>query len=397
MDTLQIDSLTAIVRRVLNVQDITVGEARQGFLVRYRGQLYGDSAEAYDQLAEALRPLGVTPLFRKDQELHAVILVEGTLNPKTPKPWLNVILFALTLFSVALAGASFEYSGPPTASFMQMMAELLRNITSGLPFALSLLGILLAHEFGHYLVGRRHKTMVTLPYFIPIPFLFSLFGTMGAVIQLKEPPKNRRTLLDIGLAGPISGLIVAIPIVLYGLSISKVQPIVGGQNFMLEGNSILYLAAKYLVFGRLLPEPVSYGGLSPILFWLRFFFTGGPIPVGGLDVTIHPIAWAGWAGMMVTAFNLIPAGQLDGGHVLYSLLGRKMQSFLPFILVGLVLLGWFWNGWWLLAFLIFMLGRYHAEPLDQITTLDTPRKWLAALGILIFILTFIPVPLVFGS
>lgn len=166
---------------------------------------------------------------------------------------------------------------------------------------------------------------------------------------------------------------------------------------MLEGNSIFYLAAKYLVFGRLLPEPVSYGGLTPFMYWLQFFFTGQPIPIGGMDVTIHPIAWAGWAGMMVTAFNLIPAGQLDGGHILYSLLGRKMQTLLPIVLVGLVVLGWFWNGWWILAFLIFMLGRYHAEPLDQITTLDRPRKLLAILGIVIFILTFIPVPLVFGG
>ncbi|OGO29691.1 MAG: hypothetical protein A2136_04485 [Chloroflexi bacterium RBG_16_54_11] len=218
---------------------------------------------------------------------------------------------------------------------------------------------------------------------------------MGAFIQLKEPPKNRRILLDIGIAGPLAGLIVAIPILLLGLSLSPVNKIPfqlpPGQLF--EGNSILYLLMKFIVKGQLLPQPFNYTQLNPILYWARYFFTGAPLPAGGLDVNLHPIAWAGWAGLLVTSLNLIPAGQLDGGHIMYVLLGKRTTRLLPFILGGLVLLGLVWEGWWLWALIIFFLGRYHAEPLDQITQLDPKRRALAILGVIVFILVFMPVPL----
>jgi membrane-associated protease RseP (regulator of RpoE activity) len=162
---------------------------------------------------------------------------------------------------------------------------------------------------------------------------------------------------------------------------------------LLEGNSILYLLSKYVVFGQFLPAPQSYGGVPPLLYWLRYYFTSQPLPIGGMDVWIHPVAWAGWAGLLVTALNLIPAGQLDGGHVIYVLVGKRAKLLVPFILGGLVLLGFVWQGWWLWAFLILMLGRVYAEPLDQITALDPPRKAVAVLGLIVFILVFTPVPL----
>ncbi|MFN2146277.1 MAG: site-2 protease family protein, partial [Anaerolineales bacterium] len=271
----------------------------------------------------------------------------------------------------------------------------LKYMGTGISFGLSLLAILLAHEFGHYLLGRYHKADVTLPYFIPMPL--SLLGTMGAFIQLKSPPKNRRTLLDIGVAGPLAGLVVAIPILLIGLSLSPVEviePITGpNQGLMLEGNSILYLAAKYIIHGELLPAPESYGGVPPLFYWLRFIFTGYPAPFGMRDVLMHPLAWAGWAGLLVTSLNLIPAGQLDGGHALYVLLGRKARRALPVILIGLGLLGLAWPGWWLWVMLIMLLGRQYAEPLDQITELDPTRKAIAILVLVIFFLVFIPIPL----
>jgi membrane-associated protease RseP (regulator of RpoE activity) len=161
----------------------------------------------------------------------------------------------------------------------------------------------------------------------------------------------------------------------------------------MEGNSIIYLAAKYITFGRLLPEPATYGGVSPFLYWLRYFFTGQPVPLGATDVFIHPVAFAGWAGLLVTSLNLIPAGTLDGGHVVYSLFGEKARRAYPFILLSLVGLGFFWNGWWIWAVLLLWLGRVHAEPLDQITRLDPARLAVAALAIAVFILTFSPVPL----
>jgi hypothetical protein len=393
-----IDSLTPVVARVLKIEDITTGDPLKNYLVRYRGQLYRDSTEAYDQLADLLRPLDITPLFRKEGEQHVVLLVPGTIRPKPSNPWVNLILFALTVFSVVFAGAFYTYNGPSPDNLGGLLMAILRSLPQGVPFAASLLAILLAHEFGHYLAGRFHHTHVTLPYFIPFPF--SPFGTMGAFIQLKEPPKNKRILLDIGIAGPLAGLVVAIPVLLLGLALSKVEPIhlSPGQGFTLEGNSILYLLAKFVVFGKLLPAPASYGGLSPLLWWIRYFFTSRPLPLGGQDVMISPVAWAGWAGLLVTALNLIPAGQLDGGHIMYVLFGKRTRALWPFILMALVLLGFVWSGWWLWAMLIFVLGRLYAEPLDQITTLDVRRRLVAILGVFLFFVVFTPVPLViFGG
>ena len=219
---------------------------------------------------------------------------------------------------------------------------------------------------------------------------------MGAFIQLKEPPRNKRILLDIGIAGPLAGLVVAIPVLLLGLWLSQVSRIEidPRAGFTLEGNSLLYLASKFLVFGQLLPAPASYGDLNPILYWIRYFFTGQPLPIGGMDVMIHPVAWAGWAGLLVTALNLIPAGQLDGGHVIFVLLGKRARLLWPLVLWGLIALGFVWNGWWLWAGIIFILGRVYAEPLDSITTLDPNRRLLALLGIVVFFLVFTPVPLI---
>jgi len=130
------------------------------------------------------------------------------------------------------------------------------------------------------------------------------------------------------------------------------------------------------------------------VYWLKYIFTGSPIPYGGMDVMLHPMAWAAWAGLLVTALNLIPAGQLDGGHLMYVLRGRRAIRLVPWILVALLLLGFVWTGWWLWAFLIFVFGRIYAEPLDLITPLDSRRRALAILGVVIFILVFTPVPLV---
>ena len=394
MNQPETDTLNTIVSRVMRIDDITTGAAGQDFLVRYRGELLGDPTSAYDRLAANLHQLNITPLFREENGTHVILLVEGTIKPRPTNPLINLILFFLTLLSMIFAGAMYSYNGPLPDDLGELMLTILRSLPSGIPFALSLLSILLAHEFGHYIAGRIHNTHVTLPYFIPFPL--SPFGTMGAFIQLKGPPKNKRVLLDIGIAGPIAGLFVAIPVLLYGLSISQIDIIelVPGQGLQLEGNSILYLMAKYLIFGKLLPAPVDYGGMLPFFYWVRYFFTSQPFPNGGIDVLISPIAWAGWAGLLVTALNLIPAGQLDGGHVIYSLIGKKAKYMQPVVLVFLILLGFAWSGWWFWAVLILLLGRVYAEPLDQITTINTGRKIIAIIGLIIFLLVFTPVPLV---
>ena len=397
MDYTELDQpqIEAIVARELVIEDITGGGPKLGFLMRFRGRLrMEDSVGAYDRLCERLAPFGLTPLFRWDEQRHAVLLVEKPPAPKEGNPLLNLVFFLVTLLSVFFVGVTNSGLTELPASPLQALWELLK---AGGPYTLALLAILGAHEFGHYLVARAHGVHLTLPFFIPMPLPGS-FGTMGAFINMKEHPKNRRDLLDIGLAGPLAGVAVAIPVLLLGLALSPVGPLPVERgkdiSMIMEGNSLLYLLLKLVVHGQLLPAPATYAGMAPWLYWLRYFFTGQPFPFGGMDVTLHPVAWAGWAGLLVTSINLIPAGQLDGGHALYVLVGRKVaRRLLPVILVALVLLGFAWNGWWLWAGLIFFLGRYYAEPRDEITPLDPAHRALAVLGIVLFFLVFIPVPL----
>ncbi len=383
-----------LVGRFMAIQDITVGNPEKDFIVRYRGRLRSEDTEAaYDQLADQLRPLSVTPLFRWDNDQHAVILVPSRTKPRPSNSAVNIIMFLLTLVSVSVAGA-LNSTDNITALPSNPLQAALVLIHASWPFTVSLLAILLTHEFGHYLMSRHHGVHATLPYFVP--FLPPI-GTMGAVIVMKEAPKNRRQLLDIGLAGPLAGLAVAIPVVLIGLSLSNTASlpthISQVVTNMLEGNSVLYLLLKFAVFRQLLPSPASYGNIPHWLYWLRFFFTGHPLPLGGTDVMLHPVAFAGWIGLLVTALNLLPAGQLDGGHVMYVLFGKKNAArLLPFLLVALVLLGFFWAGWWLWAALIFFLGRAYDDPLDQITPLDSGRRTLAVAAVIIFLLVFMPVP-----
>jgi membrane-associated protease RseP (regulator of RpoE activity) len=384
------DVLNSIVSRVFKIEDFTLGDPQKTFIARYRGHLYSEDSEAaYDQLAESLKPYKIIPLFRLDDGgRHVVFLISGVIDPKPSDVRVNVILFILTVLSVLLVGV--DYQGPAPQSLAEYVRILFENIWTGWPFALSLLSILVAHEFGHYLMARHHRTSATLPYFLPFPL--PPLGTLGAVIIWKEPPRNRKVLFDVGVTGPLAGLIVALPVLFIGLKMSHLGTVTNQPGTFLEGNSLLYLFMKYTVFGRLLPAPVSYNGLSPFLYWMRYVFTGMPFPQGGTDVFISAVALAGWAGLLVTALNLLPAGQLDGGHVMYVLFGNRLKVIFPVLIGLMVILGLFWSGWWLWVFLLFIFGRRSAEPLDQITQLNPSRRALAIFMIVIFVLVFMPVP-----
>jgi membrane-associated protease RseP (regulator of RpoE activity) len=182
---------------------------------------------------------------------------------------------------------------------------------SGAAFAATLMGILVCHEAGHYFVGRRHGVPISLPYFIPLPPQISL-GTMGAVIRMDEPISDRNALFDVGAAGPIAGLLIAIPLLCVGLYLSEVGP--PTADSMIEGNSILYAALKYAMFGQ----------------WL---------PGGGVDVQLHPIAFAGWVGLLITMINLMPIGQLDGGHVARAAMGAAHERWSGRLHVALPVVG----------------------------------------------------------
>lgn len=301
-------------------------------------------------------------LFRREGEGEVIYVVDGLMRASPNKKWLPILLAALTVLSTLFAYVVFWEVSELSLS------GILRSIPKGIPFAASLLSILVGHELGHYFMARHYGVAVTLPHLIPFPF--SPFGTMGAVIRMKSIPPNRRAMLRIGAAGPIAGLLLAIPILILGLNLSHLAPLPSEGVYVMEGGSLLYMLIKRLVFGR----------------W---------IPSEGLDVMLHPVAFAGWAGLLVTSLNLVPAGQLDGGHVLYALVGDKTR-YTNWVLIGLlVLLGVFWQGWLIWALLVFVFSRSRVNPLDDVSPLTHADKIAAFIVLLLFILTFTPLPLQF--
>jgi membrane-associated protease RseP (regulator of RpoE activity) len=283
---------------------------------------------------------------------------DGVLEPrKQPLPWVNILLFAATLLTTTYAGA------------LQRGVNLLDDLSRfdlGLPFALTLMSILLVHEFGHYTLARIHGVNATLPYFIPAP---SFVGTFGAFIRMKSPPLNRTHLFDVGVAGPLAGFVVAVAAVYVGLRLSVTTSEGGMEGGIALGSSLLLSFLSVLALGDL---------------------------PSNLSITLHPIGFAGWIGLLVTAMNLLPAGQLDGGHVVYALFGwrhRWISRFSILLIFALGLVGW--EGWLFWGLLLSLMGTRHPPPLDPDTPLDYGRSWLAWMTLGILILTFVPVPFKF--
>jgi membrane-associated protease RseP (regulator of RpoE activity) len=330
--------------------------------VRIRGRLTRPSDQAYTQLADRLRPLGYTPVLRRDQDGQGEVLlaVRGGLRAARQRVVLALTLFGLTAVSCLYVGALYVEG--------RAIGELPTWLPDGLPFAASLLAILVCHEFGHYLVARRLGTPTSLPYFLPLPI--SPFGTLGSVINMTAPPRDRRQLLAIAAAGPLAGLIVALPVLWIGLSQSHLMAWAPGSMGQ-EGNSLLYLLIKYLRFGMWLPSAALH-----------------------TDVQINSVAWAGWTGLFVTALNLMPVGQLDGGHIFDALAGeRAVRIMFWVVLGGMAVLCIFWPNWLLWVGLIFLFGRLRVPPLDDVTVLTSRQRTLAVAMLIVFVLVFTPIPL----
>lgn len=297
-----------------------------------------------------------------------------------------VLLFAATVLSTLYVGRLFveayaiEVGGPPGET---------GTILDGWPYAAALLGILLCHEMGHFLAARVHGIPVSLPYFIPVPFFF---GTFGAVIRTRGRIRSRAALLDVGAAGPLAGMAVAVPCMIAGLALSEVRPL-PAEPYQLEGQSLLYALLKRLVVG--------------------------PIPEGH-DVFLHPLAWAAWIGFLVTMINLIPVGQLDGGHVAYALFGRRYAQVSRWAHRALVALGvgtgtYFgvqavlagrdaadvaaefavggnWLVWAAILWIMNRATRGH-PPVDDEDRLTPGRVVLGSTCVVVFVLLFMSVPL----
>lgn len=266
--------------------------------------------------------------------------------------------------------------------------KLATQLIAGIPFAATLLGILLAHEFGHYIAARLHKVDCSPPWFLPFP---SLLGTLGAVIRMRGRIPHRTALVDIAAAGPLAGFLVALPLALLGLSRSHIGPIPNGQ---LSPASLVDIADAIRRGQDPLPVTGFFLEGSSLLHAGLIRLVHGSIPAGH-DVYLHPVALAAWFGLFVTALNLVPVGQLDGGHVLYAVWKRRAQFIGRLCVVALTFLGLFaWAGWMLWAVLaLFVIRTSHPPTDDDARPLSPIRQAVCWICLALFVLTFVPVPL----
>ena len=365
---------------VREVMDVGLATQRAGVRT-FQGRLREPSVTAYDKLRRA-SPEGTVPLLQEGERHGAVIVllprpVEERTLERPGRPWVNALLFGLTVLTTTWAGAA------------QQGVDLLQNpgqFAVGLPYALGLLAILGVHELGHYVAARRHGIHVTLPYFIPVPFAL---GTFGAFIQMRSPAENRRALFDVAVAGPLAGLVVAIPLLLIGLQSSAVVPgqVVGGRLTTPEEPASLEETAP----------PVVVGGTSAGSSLLLALLAQLALPEAlryGCVLQFSPLAFAGWLGLFITGLNLMPVGQLDGGHTVRALFGHRVGRAISSVaLWSLLLLGLFvWRGLLMWAILAFFIAGNPTPPLDDLTPLTPGRRWLgyATLGLLLLILVPLP-------
>jgi membrane-associated protease RseP (regulator of RpoE activity) len=285
--------------------------------------------------------------------------------------WLHALLLLLTLLTTTIVGArlaaNFEQNLPAfqfdeDLNFLFTLWQQPSHLAAGLPFSLTLLSILLAHEFGHYFACLYHRIDSSLPYFLPAP---TLIGTFGAFIRIRAPIFSRRDLFDVGIAGPIAGFVFLIPALGIGLALSKVIPGIANQGDLTFGN--------------------------PPLLWLSLqaVFPG----VEPADVYLHPVARAAWIGLFATALNLLPIGQLDGGHILYAFTGPLHRRLSQIFAVALIPLGYFyWTGWILWAIFFLLTGLRRPAIIDE-SPVGAGRLRLGLLAAAIFLLSFTPDPI----
>jgi len=293
-------------------------------------------------------------------------------GPQPRRAWVNVLCFLLTLCTTTLVGARMQYNFGHNLPFFDFDRDV--NIFTfglehpqllwgGLPFSLTLLTILMAHELGHYLACVYYGVDATLPFFLPAPTPFT--GTLGAFIRIRSAIYSKRILFDVGVAGPLAGFVFLVPALGVGLAFSKIIPGINHEGAVQLG--------------------------TPALLWLlqKAIFTGVP----AADIYLHPVARAAWVGMFATSLNLLPVGQLDGGHIIYALLGRAHKWVTYIFLVALIPMGRFWSGWWFWAVLLFFLARRH-PPLHDDTEIGTGRVQLGWVALAMFLLCFSLAPIV---
>jgi len=304
-----------------------------------------------------MRPFGPFP---KEHSGNGWSLIHPPTRVR-PTYHIHILLFLMTVVTTVVAGMVIEGLNP---------LEHLREFYRGLPYAGTLLTILFCHEMGHYLTARYYGMDVTLPYFLPAPPPLFFLGTLGAFIRMRSPLLHRRALLYVAAAGPIAGFCVALPAAIYAYATSTVAPL------STSGGSIY--------FGE------------PLLLQLVGYLIVGPIPQG-FALHINSVGVAAWFGLLVTMFNLMPVGQLDGGHIVYAIAGPYARYISRAVIGALLIMGFFFPGWFLWAFLGWITTLRQPTILDQETPLNRCSRAIAGLALVIFVLCFMPVPLSLGN
>ena len=295
--------------------------------------------------------------------------VAAYLSRRSSRPWRHIVLFVLTVVSTLLVGAEHFASFQLDFGTRPMDFSRTEFLLNGLWYSVSILAILGAHEFGHYFACRYYGVDASLPYFLPAPL--PLTGTLGAFIRIRQVIPSKRELFDIGIAGPIAGFMVAVPVLLVGMSLSRLTPLPANtEGFMELGEPLLFKAIAWLFWGT---------------------------PPDGYSINMHPMAFAAWFGMLATALNLFPIGQLDGGHISYAVLGRR--STLVTLgtvgaLVGLTFVSQSWLVWTVLTVVMLLaFGPRHPRTVDEDVPLDRGRMWLAFFALVMFVVCFTPAPI----
>jgi membrane-associated protease RseP (regulator of RpoE activity) len=359
----ELDRIRALVQAHFPVYETRITPYSLVLLVHAEGPTM---AERFDALRQEMWPLYYVPQIRYDQGEYLIEVVKRP--PQSPYGGLvNLLLLGATIVSTIFAGAFLwvAYRGGTALTATDLL-------WGGIFFAAPLMLILGLHELAHYWMARRHHVDASLPFFLPVPPPILIFGTFGAFISLREPFPDKKALLDIGAAGPIAGFLVALPVTLLGLHLSAGAPALAPT---ICGPTFLGFSYGNLVIG----EPT---------IWALFTYF-----VPGAGSNLHPLALAGWVGILVTAINLLPAGQLDGGHVARALLGKNSVWASWAVLIILVGLGaLFYTGWLIFAVFIFLVGMRHPPPLNDLTGIGAPRiaVGLVAVGILITGFTLVP-------
>jgi membrane-associated protease RseP (regulator of RpoE activity) len=323
---------------------------------RVRGTIHPPILQTIREIKEYFSHTEYTPLFKEENGQHIIQFGVYQKQETQPKYWLNLLLFIATIFSTVFAG-SLNSGGNPFANPSDLIL--------GIPFSLSIMTILTCHELGHYFISRKEGMMTTLPYFIPMPLHF--IGTFGAIIRMKSIVPSRKSLLKVGMSGPLAGFVVALPITVLGIYLSEIRIAPETEGALRLGDSLLFW-----VFARLIHTSIPPGH----------------------DLFLHPVAFAGWLGLFVTSMNLIPIGQLDGGHVAFSLFLRKRRYLYIPIFAGLVALGLLWFGWYIWALVALFIARRDPVIQDAITPLSTKQKIYSAITFVILVMTFVPQPFV---